>query len=195
MNETLYTTHGPMGVHTLRRVDPASDTPVIHSWLTHPKSVFWQMGSSTLTEVEDAYRAIANDPHQAAFLGASTSVNDGQPSFLLERYDPARRELAGLYPARPGDVGMHFLVAPTTTPHSGFTRAVLATIMDFLFADEHTQRIVVEPDARNHRVLTLNAAVGFEVDRPLSLPAKTALLSFCTRAQYQNARDKRGTTL
>ena len=107
--------------------------------------------------------------------------------FLAERYDPAHVELAGLYDPEPGDVGMHFLCAPADTPVHGFTRAVITTVMAWLFADPATRRVVVEPDVRNTAVHALNAAVGFTVVGPIRKPEKEALLSVCTRDQFRAA--------
>ncbi|RPK83540.1 hypothetical protein EES46_25295 [Streptomyces sp. ADI98-10] len=44
-------------------------------------------------------------------------------------------EPKGLYKAEPGDVGIHFPVAPADSPVHGFTRAVVTAVMDSLFAD------------------------------------------------------------
>lgn len=170
----------------LRPVNASCDAPVLHGWLTDPKSVFWLMQQASVEDVECAYARIAAHAHHEAFLG----LYQGTPSFLMERYDPARVELAGRYPARPGDVGMHFLTAPTDAPIPGFTLAVLVAVMDLLFADPAASRAVVEPDVRNTAVHRLNAAVGFRVEGALRLPGKTALLSTCTRAQYHEARLK-----
>ena len=170
-----------LGHFELRRVVPAADTPLLHTWLTHPKSVFWLMQDAQPSDVEHAYNRIAASEHYDAYLG----LHRGERAFLVERYDPAHSELAGRYAAEPGDVGMHFLTAPTDAPEHGFTLAVLVTIMELLFADPATRRVVVEPDVRNTAVHRLNAAVGFEVEHELALHAKTAYLSTCTRAQYR----------
>ena len=85
----------------------------------------------------------------------------------MERYDPRHVELVGLYDPEPGDVGMHFLFAPTDTPVHGFTRAVITTVMARLFADPATRRVVVEPDVRNTAVHALNEAVGFVPEREI----------------------------
>lgn len=106
----------------------------------------------------------------------------------MERYDPTEVELKGLYEAEPGDIGMHFLVAPTDTPLHGFTRAVITAVMETLFADPSVRRVVVEPDVSNSAVHALNKAVGFEVLREIVKPEKTALLSACTREQFEAAR-------
>ncbi|MDQ0984636.1 GNAT family N-acetyltransferase [Streptomyces sp. V2I9] len=174
---------GGLGAFTVRPLDPAADAELVHGWVTHPKAAFWLMGDAELADVEREYRNIAAHPHHDAFIG----LHDGRPAFLIERYDPTEVELKGLYEAEPGDVGMHFLVAPADTPVHGFTRAVITTVMDFLFADPSVRRVVVEPDVTNSAVQALNKAVGFEVLREIATPEKNALLSACTREQFESA--------
>ncbi len=169
-----------LGEFAVRILDPDADAALLHRWVTHPKAVFWLLQDADVARVAQEYRRIAADPHHDAFLGTWR----GRPAFLAERYDPARVELAGLYDARPGDVGMHFLTAPTDTPAPGFTRAVLTTVLAWLFTDPATRRVVVEPDVRNTAVHALNAAVGFEVVGVVSKPEKDALLSICTHARF-----------
>ena len=168
---------------TVRPLDPLRDAGLVHGWVTHPRSVFWLMADAKLQDVEREYMAIAAHPHHDAFIG----LHDGTPAFLMECYDPAEVELKGLYEAEPGDIGMHFLVAPSDTPVHGFTRAVITAVMRTLFADPAVRRVVVEPDVRNTAVHALNKAVGFEVIREIATPDKTALLSACTREQFAAA--------
>jgi len=168
------------GDFALRELDVDADAPLLHRWVTHPKAVFWMMQDADVAAVAAEYRRIAAHPHHDAYIG----LHRGEPAFLVERYDPAHVELVGRYDAQEGDVGMHFLVAPTDTPIHGFTRAVITTIMAWLFDDPATRRVVVEPDIRNTAVHALNAAVGFTVVGPIELPTKTALLSICTREQF-----------
>ncbi|TXJ85143.1 N-acetyltransferase [Streptomyces lavendulae] len=166
-----------------RPVDPLADAELLHSWITHPKAAFWMMQDARLEDIERAYMEIAADEHQHALLG----LRDGVPAFLLEKYDPAHRELVGLYEPRPGDVGMHFLTPATDTPEHGFTKAVITAVMAHLFEDPAVERVVVEPDVRNKAVHALNAAVGFVPEREIQKPEKEALLSFCTREQFTKA--------
>ncbi|GAA2191031.1 GNAT family N-acetyltransferase [Micromonospora lupini] len=172
-----------LGAFALRTLEPEADAPLLHGWVTHPKAAFWLMQDADEAQVTEEYRRIAAHPHHDAYLG----LWRGEPAFLAERYDPARVELVGRYDAQPGDVGMHFLCAPAGDPVHGFTRAVITTVMAWLFADPATERVVVEPDVRNTAVHALNAAVGFEVVGPIAKPEKDALLSVCTRAQFQAA--------
>ncbi|GFH33974.1 GNAT family N-acetyltransferase [Streptomyces pacificus] len=160
-----------------------SDAELLHQWITHPKAAFWMMQDARLEDVEREYMRIAAHEHHEAFIG----LHDGEPAFLMERYDPRHVELAGLYEPEPGDVGMHFLVAPTTTPIHGFTRAVITAVMRELFADPATRRVVVEPDVGNKAVHALNEAVGFVPEREIRKPEKKALLSFCTRERFEAA--------
>ncbi|MEV7288122.1 GNAT family N-acetyltransferase [Streptomyces sp. NPDC093252] len=173
-----------LGTLSLRPLDPLRDAELLHGWVTHPKAVFWLMGNARLQDVERTYMGIAAHEHHHALLG----LHNGTPAFLMEKYDPRYVELTGLYEPEPGDVGMHFLTAPTDRPVHGFTRAVLTAVMDELFADPRTRRVVVEPDVANTAVQALNAAVGFVPDREIDKPEKRALLSFCTRQQYLTAR-------
>ncbi|MFE0133839.1 GNAT family N-acetyltransferase [Streptomyces sp. NPDC059037] len=175
------------GELTLRPLDPLTDAELLHGWVTHPKAAFWMMQDATLPDVEREYMAIAAAEHHDAFLG----LHDGVPAFLMERYDPAHVELVGLYEPRPGDVGMHFLTAPSDVRVPGFTRAVITKVMATLFADPATQRVVVEPDVRNKAVHALNEAVGFTPAHVIQKPEKEALLSFCTREQFETAVSER----
>ncbi|MEH0934847.1 GNAT family N-acetyltransferase [Micromonospora psammae] len=172
-----------LGEFALRTLDPDADAALLHGWVTHPKAAFWLMGDADVARVSEEYRRIAAHPHHDAFVG----LWRGRPAFLAERYDPAHVELVGLHDARPGDVGMHFLCAPTDTPAHGFTRAVITTVVAWLFADPATRRVVVEPDVRNTAVHRLNAAVGFTVVGTVAKPEKDALLSVCTRDQFHAA--------
>ncbi|MEU5099002.1 GNAT family N-acetyltransferase [Streptomyces sp. NPDC020996] len=168
---------------TFRPVDPQADGELLHRWVTHPKAAFWMMADARQEDVERAYLEIAADEHHHALLG----LRGGEPAFLMEKYDPAHRELTGLYEPEPGDVGMHFLVPATDTPEHGFTRAVITAVLAHLFADPAAARVVVEPDVRNKAVHALNEAVGFEALREIEKPEKRALLSVCTRERFRAA--------
>lgn len=65
--------------------------------------------------------------------------------------------------------------------------------MAALFADPAARRVVVEPDVANKAVHALNEAVGFVPEREIQKPEKPALLSFCTREQFEAATGLRTT--
>lgn len=191
MNEIVYSrTHPGLGRFAVRPVDPAADTVLLWEWLTHPKSVFWEMGEASPSDVRHRFEAVAAAERHHAFLGS----HEQRPAFLTERYDPRADPVGETYPVRPGDIGMHFLVAPTNRPVPGFSNAVLVTVMAMLFDDPAVTRVVVEPDVANHAVHRRNAEVGFEVLGTVSLPGKRALLSACTREQFDTATGHRQPT-
>lgn len=175
-----------LGTFSFRPVEPRADTPLLHAWLSHPKSAYWLMQHATEEDIEREFSDIIVSTSRNAFVG----LHQNRPAFLAETYDPAHSSLAEHYAVRSGDVGMHFLVAPTDSPISGFTRAVLVTVMELLFADPATQRVVVEPDVRNQAVHTLNATVGFRVRGTVPVPEmnKDAYLSICSRHDYRATR-------
>ena len=159
------------------------DTATLHTWVTHPRSVYWEMQDASVADVAHEYAAIADSAHHDAFLG----LVDDVPQFLVETYDPRHSPLADLPEIEEGDLGMHVLVAPTDRPQHGFTRAVMRATMRFCFADPAVRRVVVEPDARNSAIAVLNAAAGFTVLRQVELPTKTAALSVATRASFAHS--------
>jgi RimJ/RimL family protein N-acetyltransferase len=164
-------------------LDVTRDAGTLHAWVTHPRSVYWEMQEASVADVAVEYAGIAANPQHHAWLGLA----DHEPRFLVETYDPAHGALAGLPEIGHGDLGMHVLVAPTDSPEHGFTRAVMRAVMRFCFADPAVQRVVVEPDVRNERIAALNAAAGFVVLRHVALPTKTAALSVATRADFANS--------
>jgi RimJ/RimL family protein N-acetyltransferase len=165
---------------TVRHVDPATDSALIHRWVTHPKSAYWMMQDDSLQDIEEKYAAIAVDEHHDALIG----LVDDVPAYLIERYDPRHVALVGLYPPEPGDVGLHFLVAPTTTPVHGFTRAAITSAVHTLFADPATRRVVMEPDVRNTAAHEVFAHAGFTIVERIAKPEKDAYLCVCTREEF-----------
>ncbi|MGA4841794.1 GNAT family N-acetyltransferase [Streptomyces sp. G45] len=164
-------------------MDPFTDAELIHSWLTHPKAAHWQMGGVKLYDVEREYMAVAASDHSHAYVG----LHEGEPAFLMERHDPRHGELADLYEPEPGDVGMRLLTAPTDRPVHGFTHAVLTTVMEYLFADPATQRVVTAPDVRATAAHALVETVGFVPEREADTPERRVLLSFCARERFEAA--------
>ncbi|MGY1883697.1 GNAT family N-acetyltransferase [Blastococcus sp. SYSU DS0753] len=172
-----------VGVLTLEPLDLDRDLRVLHAWVTHPRSAYWLMQGQGPEEVRVAYAAIVTDPHHDAWLGRV----DGVPTFLAETYDPRHRELAGVWPAAPGDVGMHLLVAPPAdgaAPVRGLTSAVMAAVVRFCLDRPGARRVVVEPDARNAAIRAKNRAAGFVEHGELDLGHKTAVLSTCTAESF-----------
>ncbi|MDQ6523759.1 GNAT family N-acetyltransferase [Nocardioides sp. LHD-245] len=170
---------------TLEPVDVERDLDLLHAWVTHPRSAYWMMQDASRDDVGREYAGILANPHHDAWLGRV----DGRPVFLAETYDPAHSPLAGLPEVGDGDLGMHLLVAPPAgSPVRGLTTTVFDAVMAHCFADPAVRRVVVDPDARNERIRAKNVAAGFVEVREVALPGKTAVLSVCSRDDW-NAPD------
>lgn len=170
-----------LGCFGIRRMVITDDLPLIHGWVTHPHARYWGMQGYSMEQVSQEYEHISQSAD--VFVG----MLNGVPVFLMERYHPKDDVVAEHYEVEAGDRGMHILVAPPDKPVSGFTWAAFRVVMDFIFSDPQVSRVVVEPDAGNTKVHALNARAGFEFQRVIALPSKTARLEFCSREQYQIA--------
>jgi hypothetical protein len=170
-----------LGVFELRPINLDADIPVLHDWVNREYAVYWGMNGFSLQEVHDSYRKILEKT--AVYIG----IFNGAISFLLECYNPEEDSIGDYYKVEKGDRGMHILVAPFEKPINNFTWCIFTVILDFIFCDAKIQRVVVEPDARNHKIHLLNKKAGFVFQTLLDLPHKKAHLEFCTREDYYKA--------
>ncbi|MFT3922296.1 MAG: GNAT family N-acetyltransferase [Myxococcales bacterium] len=178
----VFAQHHPVfGPVQIRRMRNPEDIPTVHAWVGREYARFWGMVGYSSEQVAAGYREIARNAD--VFLGFQGDT----PIFLIESYDPRRDPVGGHYEVLPGDRGMHVLMAPPDRRVKGFSWAVFSLVMDFLFADPGTKRIVVEPDIRNRRIHALNRRAGFRYQKMIELGSKTAHLAFCTRAHYLEA--------
>jgi hypothetical protein len=170
-----------MGVFELRPIDLETDMPLLHDWVNRDYAVYWGMNGFSLQEVYDSYREILEKTN--VYMG----IFNGDISFLLECYNPETDSIGEYYKVEKGDKGMHILVAPLEIPVNKFTWTIFTVILDFIFCDAKNQRVVVEPDARNHKIHALNRKTGFVFQTEIDLPHKKAHLEFCTREDYYKA--------
>lgn len=176
---------------TIEPVDPERDAPLLHTWLTHEASFYWQMTDYSEQKVLQYLRDLHTDADQAAWLVR----REGEPIAYAETYDPARAVLTEVYEPQPGEVGMHLLVSPAPRDpqrrERGLTTAVMRAVVRHCFDHLAATRIVVEPDHRNTAVLAKNEAVGFRARRLVELPGKVALLSTLDRVDFERSEGVR----
>lgn len=170
-----------LGVFELRPLDMELDIPLIHNWVNRDYAVYWEMNGFSVEEVKNTYYNIQEKAK--VYIGKFNN----NVAFLLECYNPEDDIVGKYYESQKGDKGMHILVAPSEKPIPNFTWNIFTVILDFIFSDGKNQRIVVEPDARNHKIHLLNKRAGFVFQRVLNLPHKQAHLEFCAREDYYKA--------
>ncbi|MFI8349320.1 GNAT family N-acetyltransferase [Streptomyces sp. NPDC085596] len=177
------------GTVRIRPLDPETDTPVIHTWVSEDRAVFWGMTGLTEAQVAEIYTHMTTlDTHHAHLV-----TKDGAPAALLQTYDPAADRVGECYEVRPGDMGVHLLLAPAAPDghRPGWTSALLTAMAEYVLLVLGRSRVVVDPDVRNTKAIARFERQGFapgpevvlpEIDLPdVYLPEKRARLAFLTR--------------
>lgn len=167
------------GTVRLVPVDPSADVDLLHGWVTEERARFWGMGDHTREQVREIYEFVCALPTHHAYL----ALRDGVPAALFQTYEPDADPVGECYDVRPGDFGIHLLIAPAEGAGAvkGYTDALLTAFIGFVFRDPARLRVVVEPDARNGKALARMVRVGFELGPEIVKAEKTARLAFLTR--------------
>lgn len=161
----------------IRPVDPVADASLLHGWVTEERAAFWGMTDCDEERVGEIYTYIDEQEHLAAYL----LVVDGAPVGLLQTYDPEVDEIGEWYDRRPGDVGVHLLLAADQA-RAGRTEEIVTAGLLFVFALPGCRRLVFEPDARNAASLAMMERIGAVrgplVDMRTSISEKPAQFFF-----------------
>ena len=161
----------------IRPLDPDGDAAVVHGWVTAERASFWGMGDCDLERVREIYSYIDEQDHLAAYV----LLVDGTPVGLLQTYDPEVDEIGQWYDRRPGDVGVHLLLADDPA-RIGRTADVVAAALALVSSLPGCARLVFEPDARNIASIALMERVGARrgplVDLRTSISEKPAQFFF-----------------
>ncbi|WP_143650498.1 GNAT family N-acetyltransferase, partial [Streptomyces tricolor] len=96
------------GTVRIRPLDPEGDADLIHAWVSDERAAFWGMNGLTRAQVAEIYAHMATlDTHHAHLV-----TKDGEPAALFQTYEPAADRVGECYDVRPGDLGVHLLLAP-----------------------------------------------------------------------------------
>ncbi|MER6495719.1 GNAT family N-acetyltransferase [Streptomyces griseorubiginosus] len=170
-------------------LDPHADAPTVHAWVREERAAFWGMNGLTENQVAEIYAHLETlDTHHAYLL-----EKDGEPAGLLQTYEPEADRVGECYEVRPGDIGVHLLLAPAAAgvATSGWSSALLSAVASYVLLGLDRRRVVVDPDVRNEKAVARFVKQGFvageavvlpEIDLPdVHLPEKHAQLAFLTR--------------
>ncbi|MER7403097.1 GNAT family N-acetyltransferase [Streptomyces sp. NPDC000070] len=170
-------------------LDSEADAGAVHRWVSEERAAFWGMTGLTERQVAEIYAHMDTLTTHHAFL----VVREGEPVALLQTYEPGADRVSECYDVRPGDIGVHLLVAPAGPggARSGWTARLMTAVARYALLGLDRRRIVVDPDVRNEKAITRFRAMGFtegpvvvlpEIDLPdVYLPAKKAQLAFLDR--------------
>ncbi|MGW0149819.1 GNAT family N-acetyltransferase [Streptomyces sp. NPDC003333] len=177
------------GTVTVRPLDPHADAATVHAWASEERAAFWGMNGLTRDQIAGIYAHMATLDTHHAFLVA----RDGDPVALLQTYEPDADRVGECYDVRPGDIGLHLLLAPAAPGgrRPGWTSALLTVVTAYAFRTLGRSRVVVDPDVRNEKAVARFLREGFtagpavvlpEIDLPdVYLPRKEAQLAFLAR--------------
>ncbi|MBW1294189.1 GNAT family N-acetyltransferase [Aquimarina litoralis] len=172
------------GTIDIRLFRLSEDSEILHEWVNMDYAFFWGMQGCSLQQLRQEYAQLMEPEHYDVFVG----VFEGKPVFVLERYNPKEDIIHTLYPSQNGDCGIHIIVAPPHVKIPNFTWYLFTAIMEFVFKDTSINRIVVEPDIRNKKMFALCQRIGFQLDKIIELPNKTAQLAFLTRESFEKMK-------
>ncbi|CAL9478732.1 hypothetical protein SUDANB58_03012 [Streptomyces sp. enrichment culture] len=177
------------GTFRVLPLDAERDADVLHRWVSEERASFWGMNGLTRDQVAGIYAHMDTlDTHHAHLL-----VKDGEPAALLQTYEPDADRVGECYEVRPGDIGVHLLLAPAGPDGArpGWTGALMAVVTAYAFRTLDRTRIVIDPDVRNDKAIARFVKQGFtagpvvvlpEIDLPdVYLPEKRAQLAFLDR--------------
>ncbi|VUD69211.1 Aerobactin synthase [Thalassocella blandensis] len=185
-NDIVYSIYSDIGELSFISFKPELHAGIIQRWLSLPYAHYWGMSDKSSEDLQSHYLNVIANNLATPYLG----LVDGKPAFFIEVYDPETEGVTQHYAKRDGDCGMHILVSPADRPVAGFTHHIFMFVMEFLFSLPSVERVVVEPDHRNQKILKINKRAGFFHERKISLSGKDAYLAFCTRAQFSAAKKR-----
>ncbi|MET9800043.1 GNAT family N-acetyltransferase [Streptomyces sp. NPDC006368] len=145
-------------------VDPHRDAPLLHRWVSEDRARFWGMRDATPDDVREIYAHLDSLTTHHAFL----VYREEEPVALFQTYEPEADRVSECYDVRPGDIGVHLLLAPARAPERGFSSRLLTTLTAFALTGR--ERIVAEPDAANDKAIALLTRNGFELGPEVVLP-------------------------
>ncbi|MFD3503697.1 GNAT family N-acetyltransferase [Streptomyces sp. NPDC058676] len=197
MSDAYAPTREPVHEHTVDGfgtvrvlpLDAAADAEVVHAWVSEERASFWGMTGLSRDQVAEIYAHMDTlDTHHAFLV-----LKDGEPVALLQTYEPEADRVSECYQARPGDIGVHLLLAPAglNGASPGWSSALLTAVTSYVLQGLDRTRVVVDPDVRNEKAIARFLKQGFEagpvvvlpeIDLPdVYLPKKHAQLAFLNR--------------
>ncbi|WP_221074685.1 GNAT family N-acetyltransferase [Agarivorans aestuarii] len=166
---------------TFRVIDKQRDLSCFNRWHNHPIiSPVWELEGSLQSHTEYLSKMV-DDAHQYAVIGEF----DGIPFGYFEVYWTPEDRLGPHYQCQDYDRGVHILVGNFSFRGGVYFDTWGSAILQYCFLDEpNTQRIMGEPRADNHRVVSITERLGLEKQFEFDFPHKRAALLQCDRERF-----------
>jgi RimJ/RimL family protein N-acetyltransferase len=155
----------------LLRPVTGADLPLLTGWMNDPAvDAFWELAGPPERTAAHVLPQLAPGGPSRPYLGELA----GEPVSYWEVYRADRDRLAGYYPARPGDLGVHLLLGPPAARGRGLGAVLIDAVAGALLRE--CERVVAEPDVRNTASVRSFVRAGFRAEREIRLPEKRAAL-------------------
>ncbi|MDX3312742.1 GNAT family N-acetyltransferase [Streptomyces sp. ME08-AFT2] len=150
------------------------DLSLVGRWMNDPAvAAFWELAGPERVTARHLRDQLADGGRSIPCLG----VLEGRPMSYWEIYRADLDPLAGHYPARPYDTGIHLLIGGAADRGRGLGSMLLRVVADLVLAGSPAcARVVAEPDLRNVASVAAFLSAGFRLFTELDLPAKRAAL-------------------
>ena len=160
-------------------IDLEKHIPLVYDWVRLPYSKqFWQMDHLNFDEFYEHYHQMLNGQSSTSLMGSL----HGRPICQVELYDCHHDEISRHYTALPGDIGLHFLMAPRNeVPVHGVSLLMMRSVISLLLGNKNILRVMGEPDIRNEKANSLVRKAGFRFLKQINMSYKQANLYECTR--------------
>lgn len=164
---------------SIRPFDMDRDFEMAHEWfnMEHAKP-YWKMDGPK-RDLELWFRTILPSDEQHSFIG---EIN-GVPQFSFEPYWPMRDIVGAYYDSLPTDYGTHFFVAETHKDKK-YSFQSFQVALDYIFSLPEVGKCIGEASVEAVPTDRLITKLGYTREGVITMPHKTAYLTFCTRENY-----------
>lgn len=167
---------------SFRTIKIDEDLKEFHQWQNLSRvAKLWELNFS-MERLREYLETAQRDKHLIPLM---VEVN-GERAGYFEIYWALEDRLGPYYDALPYDRGFHFLIGNNKFLGTQNTKAIVTSLMHFLFQDEpRTQRIVAEPKSDNALVLRYAHLIpGWKIIKEFDFPHKRATLVMASREDF-----------
>ncbi|QCS51053.1 GNAT family N-acetyltransferase (plasmid) [Picosynechococcus sp. PCC 11901] len=157
---------------SIRTVDYGQDLERIFNWMHQRHLVpFWKLNLS-FTEFQKFLRKSLTAIQKDLVI---TSL-EGEPICYGIFYQVAADNIRHFYPYQKSDIGGHIAIGERRHLTPEYLIPIFRASFQFAFKTYDTERIIIEPDAKNRILIPLLTNMGFKIYDTVKLPHKKATL-------------------
>jgi hypothetical protein len=166
---------------SVRAFDPASDTPILFKWMSQEYAGPLMERAFAPQALEESYTCMIESDFAQPFMGMVNNV----PVCQVDVYKTRQDVISLYYDARPGDYGLHLVIAPLAIQDN--IAILVRTCIEYFFSFPEVGRIVADIEIRNEWNHELFKKAGFRAYKKIRTAYKSSNLMICTRNSLRRA--------